>query len=85
MVSANLEDPASLEVAFSDASAIFLTTDFWAPFYNPSTKSLLEDGQTLNEYCYAKELQQVKNVADAAAQIAGLERFWLVVKLMRKS
>lgn len=27
------------------------------------------------EYCYEQELQQGKNIADAAAQVEGLERF----------
>jgi hypothetical protein len=69
-----LEDPSSLPAAFQGATAIFLTTDFWAPFYNPSTKALLKEGETLGEYCYSKELQQVKNVADAASKVEGLER-----------
>jgi hypothetical protein len=69
-----LEDPSSLSAVFQGATSIFLTTDFWAPFYNPSTKALLKEGETLGEYCYVKELQQVKNVADAAHKVEGLER-----------
>jgi len=34
----------------------------------------LRPNQSLGEYCYEKELQQGKNVADGAAQITTLER-----------
>jgi hypothetical protein len=74
MVSADLDNPSTLTEAFAGAKAIFATTDFWAPFYNPATKSRLSDNQTLGEYCYEKELKQVKNIADAASKVEGLER-----------
>jgi hypothetical protein len=82
-----LEDPSSLSAVFQGATSIFLTTDFWAPFYNPSTKALLKEGETLGEYCYAKELQQVKNVANAANKVEGLERIVVssLVDAMRSS
>jgi hypothetical protein len=74
-VKGDLNDVASLVAAFKGANAIFSTTDFWGPFYNPETQKLLKGGQTINEYCYELELQQGKNVADAAAAVDGLDRY----------
>lgn len=56
----DIDDKQSLIAAFKDADAIFSTTDSWAPFYNSATPKLLEEGQTINEYCYENELQQGK-------------------------
>ncbi|RDL39342.1 NAD(P)-binding Rossmann-fold containing protein [Venustampulla echinocandica] len=75
VVKADLNDPSSLSSAFSGATAIFSYTNFYEPFYSPATKSLLKEGQTINEYCFEKELQQGKNIADAAIKVEGLERF----------
>ncbi|KAH7417677.1 NmrA-like family protein [Cadophora sp. MPI-SDFR-AT-0126] len=74
IVSADLSNPSTLPTAFAGATAIFSTTDFWAPFYDPSTESLLKDGKTLAEYCKELESQQAMNVADAASMVLGLER-----------
>jgi hypothetical protein len=74
MVQADLNDPSALPAAFAGAAALFVTTDFWGPFYNPQTLSLLKEHQTLGEYCSDIELQQGKNVFDAASQIPTLER-----------
>lgn len=74
MVPANLDEPSTLFPAFAGASALFCVTDFWAPFYNTFTATLLKEGQTLGQYCYEKELRQWKNIADVAAKIEGLER-----------
>lgn len=74
MATADLYNPSTLEVAFLGATAIFAATDFWAPFYDPCTQALLKEGQTLGQYCYERELRQLKNVADAASKIGTLER-----------
>ena len=37
----------------------------------------LKPGQSINEYCYNLELQQGKNVADAATTVENLDRFIL--------
>jgi NmrA-like family len=50
-----------------------VTTDFWGTFYNPATLALLKDNQTLGEYCYRQELEQGKNVFDAASQVQTME------------
>ncbi|KUJ12868.1 putative NAD dependent epimerase/dehydratase [Mollisia scopiformis] len=70
----DLNDPSTLPSAFAGAHTIFATTDFWGPFYNPSTQSALGPNQSLGEYCYEIELQQVKNIFDAAAKTEGLQR-----------
>jgi uncharacterized protein YbjT (DUF2867 family) len=59
MVAADLDDPASLDRAFEGASAIFATTDFWAPYHNPANKDKgKENGILRNEWVYRYELQQ---------------------------
>ncbi len=74
MVSANLDDVPSLIAAFEGAHAIFSVTDFWAGFRNPENRSKLAPGQTMMEWAHDYELQQGKNVLDAAAQTPTLER-----------
>lgn len=63
--------------AFKGADAIFSNTDFWTQFFHPATREKLKPGQTINEYCYDVEVQQGKNVADAATTVGGLDRFVL--------
>ena len=67
IVVADLNDVKSLIPAFTGATAIFAVTDFWAPMFSPETNSHLKPSQTLNEYCYDLELQQGRNIANAAA------------------
>jgi hypothetical protein len=73
VVQADLDNTQSLIAAFKGADAIFSTTDFWGPFFNPATQSKLKPGQTINEYVYEYEVQQGKNIADAAATVEGLD------------
>ena len=75
MVQGDLNQVSSIRVAFEGANAIYAVTDFWAPFFTPSTKEKLQPGQILNEYCHDLELQQGKNLADAAATVKTLERY----------
>ena len=75
MVSANLDDPASLLKAFEGADALFSITDFWNPFYAPSSRTAAAEARkTINEWTYDYELQQGKNIFDAAAKVPTLER-----------
>ncbi|PVH82302.1 putative NAD dependent epimerase/dehydratase [Cadophora sp. DSE1049] len=74
IMAADLSTPSTLTAAFAGATAIFSTTDFWSPFYDPSTPSLLKEGETVAEYCKVLEKKQVINVADAASKVVGLER-----------
>ena len=75
VVKGDLNDKESLIAAFQGANAIFSSTDFWAQFFIPATQEELKPGQSLNQYCYDLEVQQGKNVADAAATVEGLDRF----------
>lgn len=61
--------------AFDGAHTIFATTDFWSTYRDPASVSLVAQGQTLNEYSYETEVQQGKNIAQAASSIANLELF----------
>ncbi|PMD36789.1 putative NAD dependent epimerase/dehydratase [Hyaloscypha variabilis F] len=74
MVQADLNEPSTLLSAFIGATALFVTTNFWAPFYNPRTLSLLKENQTLGEYCSDLEFRAAKNAFDAASQVQALER-----------
>jgi hypothetical protein len=66
VVTADLNDLSSLIAAFKGSNAIFAVTDFWSPF-----------GRMGKEKTAALEVQQGKNLADAAAQTATLEHyFW---------
>jgi hypothetical protein len=71
---ADFNDPTTLNEIFTGATAIFANTNFWEPFYNRAVQSILSPGQSINEYCYDKEVQQLKNIADVAAKVHGLER-----------
>ncbi len=77
MVKADLNDKDSLVAAFKGADAIFSNTDFWTQFYNPASREKLKPGQSINEYCYDLEVQQGKNVADAATTVGSLDRLIL--------
>lgn len=73
-VTANLDDPASLDIAFNGASAIFSVTDFWGTYFNPENQAKAKPGQKLIDLAYELELQQGKNVFDAAAKVKTLDR-----------
>jgi hypothetical protein len=80
MVAADLDDPSTLPAAFAGATAIFAVTDFWGPFMalvqsHERQSRELKPGQTVNAWAYEHELAQAKAIADAAAQVPGLERF----------
>ncbi|KAL4941492.1 hypothetical protein BDV06DRAFT_180461 [Aspergillus oleicola] len=76
MVAANFDDPSSLDAAFKGATAIFSVTDFWIPFFDPSERQkAAASGQSIGERCRDLEVQQNKNIIDAAARVPMLERF----------
>ncbi|KAF2816967.1 NAD(P)-binding protein [Mytilinidion resinicola] len=84
MVAADLNDTDSLEHALKGATAIFGVTDYWQHFWNPANRvRATETGQTLNEISYELEVQQGKNLVDAAASVEGLDR--LVLSTLSKS
>jgi len=75
VVQGDLDDKDSLLKAFEGAYAVFGTTDFWGPVFDPATKSKLGDGQKINEYAFDCEVQRGKNIAEAAAETTTVERF----------
>lgn len=74
-VSADVNSPSTLATAFAEATAIYAVTDFWGPFLDPANKAKVKEGQTINQWAYEHELQQAKNIIDAAAQIPTLTHF----------
>lgn len=78
MVSGDIDDIESLKTAFSGATAIFGVTDFWQHMRIPANHARAKQtGRSINEICYDREVQQGKNIVDAAATVEGLERFIL--------
>lgn len=75
MVRGDLDHPDTLTAAFSGAHAIYAITDFWQPYFNPANREKLKEGQILNELCFDLEVQQGKNIANAAAKVETLERY----------
>jgi hypothetical protein len=76
LVSANLDDQASLEKAFEGANAIFAVTDFWQFLKDDSTfKTAEKEGKKPNQVAMELEVQQGKNMVHAAAKhLSTLER-----------
>lgn len=73
----DVDDAASLTAAFQGANLIFGNTAFSNAFAMPTAEDLakLTPGQTLREWCYELELQQGKNIVDAASSVGGLDLF----------
>lgn len=74
MVDANLDDVDSLVAAFHGAHAIFSVLDFWTGFREPANEAQLKPGQNMLEWAHDYELQQGKNVLNAANKTVDLER-----------
>ncbi|KAK5955896.1 hypothetical protein OHC33_003538 [Knufia fluminis] len=75
LVAADLSDVSSLVKAFEGATAIFGVTNFWTLYGDEKIQARAADeGRSANELCFELELQQGKNIFDAAAQTQGLER-----------
>ncbi|KAK0122070.1 hypothetical protein ONS95_010334 [Cadophora gregata] len=78
VVPGDVDDVESLKAAFKGANLIFGNTAFSNAFAVPTASDLekLAPGQTLREWCYELEVQQGKNIVDAAASVAdGLDLF----------
>lgn len=75
MVEADLEDLDSLCEAFSGATHIFATTDSNQNIFHAiQHPEVLEEGQTPRQFAREKELQQGKNIAEAASTTNSLQR-----------
>ncbi|KAK5063155.1 hypothetical protein LTR84_005231 [Exophiala bonariae] len=73
-VAADLGDPSSLDAAFEGASVIFSVTNFWGIHFDPEHQAKAKTGQRLIDLSYEVEVQQGKNVFDAAAKVKTLDR-----------
>ena len=76
VVAGDFIDSSSLDAAFQGASAIFSNTDFWQSYFDPAIRQKASEiGQTAMIVARDTEIQQGKNIIDAAAKIETLERF----------
>lgn len=72
LMQADLDDQQSLVKAFRGSHVIYANTDFFALTKYPNLNELLRTtyaSQQLNHACMQHEIQQGKNIVDAAAQI----------------
>lgn len=77
VVQADMDDISSLSIAFRDANAIFVVSDFWGIYGALVQQKKDASEKPLNLLAGENELQQLKNAIDAASQVPGLERFIL--------
>ncbi|KAH7327248.1 hypothetical protein BKA65DRAFT_566619, partial [Rhexocercosporidium sp. MPI-PUGE-AT-0058] len=88
IVPGDVDDVESLKSAFRGANLIFGNTAFSNAFAMPTEADIekLRPGQTLREWCYELEVQQGKNIVDAAASVAdGLDLFiWSTLSHAKK-
>ncbi|KAF2015460.1 NAD(P)-binding protein [Aaosphaeria arxii CBS 175.79] len=84
VVPGNLDDPASLEAAFTGAHVVFGYTDFMTHMRDPAVhERAAREGRGANEVAYEREVAQGKRLVDAVAAVDGsaggkvLERFVL--------
>ncbi|KAK5994629.1 NmrA-like family domain-containing protein 1 [Cladobotryum mycophilum] len=75
IVQGDLDDVSSLKKAFQGADVIFGVTDFWTIWRDPESNNKKKPDQDIVHYSYEVELQQGKNLADAAASVPGLKRY----------
>ncbi|PVH72206.1 NAD(P)-binding protein [Cadophora sp. DSE1049] len=79
VVAADLNDVASLTMAFAGSTVIYGVTDFWGQMGNPKVQeSAKQSGRPVNVEVYNLEIQQGHNLVDAAnATVNTLQRFVL--------
>ncbi|KAJ5604163.1 hypothetical protein N7537_007119 [Penicillium hordei] len=79
LVTADLNDVASLKTAFAGSTVIFGVTDFWGILADPKVQeSAQAKGCPGNVAAYEVEVQQGRNIVDAAnATVDTLDRFVL--------
>ncbi|KAF2021444.1 NAD(P)-binding protein [Aaosphaeria arxii CBS 175.79] len=71
MVGADLDDAEALKTAFKGSNAIFGVTDFWQQMKVPANiKKAQETGRVLNEVAFDGEIEQGKNIVNAAQATA---------------
>ncbi|KAK1966021.1 NmrA-like family protein [Colletotrichum sublineola] len=70
LVSADLEDVASLKDAFRGANAIFSVTNYWEPFARADCREeAREQRVSIRRFAYDVEYRHGRNIADAAATV----------------
>ncbi|KAH6983850.1 hypothetical protein EDB80DRAFT_824176 [Ilyonectria destructans] len=79
LVKADVNDAASLKTAFAGSTVIFGVTDFWGNVGDPTAQALAAStGRPINAIAYDTEVQQGRNIVDAAnATVETLDRFVL--------
>ncbi|KAH6685469.1 hypothetical protein F5X68DRAFT_262701 [Plectosphaerella plurivora] len=79
MIKGDAGDAASLKEAFAGSNVIFGVTDFWGVTADPKIhEQAQKEGRPVNTIAYDVEVQQGKNIVDAAnATIDTLDRFVL--------
>jgi hypothetical protein len=77
VVAGDFDNPQSLDAAFSGASVIFSVTDFYQAMMSPSLREKAAASSSASAGLYVRdyELQQNRNIIDAAAKVSTLERF----------
>jgi hypothetical protein len=77
VVKADLSDQVSLSLAFKDANAIFVNTDFWETYTGSNAPPTRLENRTKSnsEAAFDLEVSHGKNAATAAANIGSLEIF----------
>jgi hypothetical protein len=88
IVKADLNDVESLKGAFKGANYIFAYTDFAGIIGSPEVMGKFQAGElelSVGEASYKIELQQGKNIADAAATVPELERLvWSALPAVKR-
>ncbi|KAH9204935.1 hypothetical protein DL95DRAFT_318500 [Leptodontidium sp. 2 PMI_412] len=79
LIAADLDDVASLTKAFAGSTVVFGVTDFWGQVADPKLKAKAQkSGRPINVEAYDVEVQQGRNIVDAAyATVHTLDRFVL--------
>ncbi|KAL7954961.1 hypothetical protein V8C34DRAFT_316859 [Trichoderma compactum] len=77
VVKADMDDPSGLLVAFKDANAVFIVSDFWGLYGSFAQQGVDTGGKPLNLFAGEHELKQLKAAIDAAAKVPTLKRFIL--------
>ncbi|KAG4435157.1 hypothetical protein IFR05_009357 [Cadophora sp. M221] len=86
IVAADLDSVSSLTSAFAGANLIFSVTNYWEPFFRPDARAAAEaKGVSCRRYAYEVELQQGRNIADAAGSegvVGGLDGMGFVASTL---
>ncbi|TKA76835.1 hypothetical protein B0A55_04631 [Friedmanniomyces simplex] len=88
IVKADVNDVDSMKTAFQGADAIFAYTTFSGIMQTPEIMGKVVAGELpppVGQYAFDVEVQQGKNMADAAATVTGLERLvWSSLSSVKK-